>query len=478
MRKKSEQATKGPGRPRRAASKKPAETERRQAEEALQFMRISLDNATDTMACIGRDGRFVYVNNAFCRIVGYPREELLSMTVHDIDPDYQAEMWSGFWERLKQAGSLMFESCHRTKDGRVFPVEIIATFFEYNGREYHCSFARDITERKRAEAALRESEGKYRNLVETINDVIFAIDARGALTYVSPAVKKVLEYEPDELIGRSFMELVYEEDRPILANRFADLQREVIEYSEYRVIDKRGKIRWVRTLTNPIIEGERFVGARGTLIDISARKQAEEKLKETLEELRKAFGGIIEVLSAAVEKRDPYTAGHQRGVADLARAIAQEMGLDGKRVDGLRMAGSIHDLGKLSVPAEILSKPGRLTAMEFRMIQTHPQTGWDILNKIDFPWPIREMILQHHERMNGSGYPQGLKGEDIRLEARILAVADVMEAMASHRPYRPALGIDAALAEIENNKGVLYDLDVAAACLRLFREKDFSFKKT
>jgi HD-GYP domain-containing protein (c-di-GMP phosphodiesterase class II) len=212
------------------------------------------------------------------------------------------------------------------------------------------------------------------------------------------------------------------------------------------------------------------------LSDITERKKAEKKLGETLSGLRNALGGIIQVLSATIEKRDPYTAGHQRRVADLARAIGQEMGLPADRVEGLYMAGVIHDIGKVSIPAEILSKPTRLTEIEYNLIQSHSQVGHDILENVDFSWPLAEMVLQHHERMNGSGYPQGLKGENILLEARILAVSDVVEAMASHRPYRPALGIEAALEEIEKNKGVFYDPDVVSACLTLFREKGFKFK--
>jgi HD-GYP domain-containing protein (c-di-GMP phosphodiesterase class II) len=178
-------------------------------------------------------------------------------------------------------------------------------------------------------------------------------------------------------------------------------------------------------------------------------------------------------ITVTVETRDPYTAGHQRRVADLARAVATEMNLPLDIIEGLRMAASIHDLGKISVPAEILSKPTKLTDIEFMLIKTHSQSGYDILKDIDFPWPLAQIVYQHHERMDGSGYPRNLKGDEIIMEARIIAVADVMEAMASHRPYRPALGIDTALAEIEKNKGTFYDNAVADACLRLFREKGF-----
>lgn len=201
-----------------------------------------------------------------------------------------------------------------------------------------------------------------------------------------------------------------------------------------------------------------------------------ERLQDTLESLRKAMGGTIRVISSTVEIRDPYTAGHQQRVTTLACAIATEMGLPEDKIDGLQMGGIIHDLGKIAVPAEILSKPGRITEAEFSIIKSHPQVGNDILKDIEFPWPIAEMVYQHHERMDGSGYPQGLSGEDILLEARILCIADVVEAMASHRPYRPALGIDVALEEISKNKGVLYDPEVVDTCLKIFTEKDFMFE--
>ena len=203
------------------------------------------------------------------------------------------------------------------------------------------------------------------------------------------------------------------------------------------------------------------------------RNQAEQQLEQTLGDLRKTLGGIIQAVAMMVETRDPYTAGHQRRVADLARATATEMELSKEMIEGIRMAGVIHDLGKISVPAEILTKPTRLTEMEFNIIKTHPQVGYDVLKNIKFPWPIAEIVLQHHERMDGSGYPQGISGEEILLEARIMGVADVVEAMASHRPYRPALGIDKALEEISENKGVFYDPRAVEACLTLFTEKGF-----
>jgi HD-GYP domain-containing protein (c-di-GMP phosphodiesterase class II) len=208
------------------------------------------------------------------------------------------------------------------------------------------------------------------------------------------------------------------------------------------------------------------------------RKQAEDALKRSKERLRKALGMTVQAVAAVVETRDHYIAGHQRKVSDLARAIAQEMGLPYDQVNGLRMAAIIHDIGKISVPSEILSKPTKLTDIEFRLIKLHPQSGYDILKDVEFPWPIARMVLEHHERINGTGYPNALTGEKLLIESRILAVADVVEAMASNRPYRPAIGIDAAVDEIAKNRATLYDPQAVDACLRLFQEKGYKFRET
>jgi HD-GYP domain-containing protein (c-di-GMP phosphodiesterase class II) len=220
-------------------------------------------------------------------------------------------------------------------------------------------------------------------------------------------------------------------------------------------------------------ESGKIIGLIGLHTDITERKQAEEKLLQTLDRLRKAVGTTIQVLVSAVETRDPYTSGHQLRVADLAGAIAVEMKLTQEKIEGIRMAGAIHDIGKLSIPSEILTKPSKLTDLEFSLIKEHSRSGYNMLKDVESPWPLAQITYQHHERMDGSGYPRNLKGDEILIEARIMAVADVVEAMASHRPYRPSLGIDTALAEIEKNKGTHYDGAVADACLRLFREKRF-----
>jgi putative nucleotidyltransferase with HDIG domain len=213
-------------------------------------------------------------------------------------------------------------------------------------------------------------------------------------------------------------------------------------------------------------------------VDLTALNQVKKNLQKSIQNLKRILEGTVLALMSAVEMRDPYTAGHQNGVAKLACAIASELGLDENRIEGLRIGSLLHDIGKLNIPSEILTKPGGLSDIEYKLMQTHPQFGFEILRSINFPWPIAQMVLQHHEKIDGSGYPQGLMGEKITLEARIITVADVVEPMSSHRPYRPALGMDAALAEIKKGKGTCYDNQVVEACVKIIEEKGFQFRSS
>jgi HD-GYP domain-containing protein (c-di-GMP phosphodiesterase class II) len=208
-------------------------------------------------------------------------------------------------------------------------------------------------------------------------------------------------------------------------------------------------------------------------IEVDNRKRMQLELEDSFENLKKVMNSTVQAITMTVEKRDPYTSGHQQRVADLSRVIAQQIGLSENEIEGIYIAAAIHDIGKISLPAEILSKPVKLSDIEVSLIQAHCQTGYDILKGIEFPWPIAEIVLQHHERQDGSGYPRGLAGDDILLAARIIGVTDVVETMASHRPYRPSKGIDKALAEITQNRGILYDPLVVDACLTIFNNKDF-----
>ncbi len=257
----------------------------------------------------------------------------------------------------------------------------------------------------------------------------------------------------------------YEEGKP-LQDRWFQFVLDALRDDDIKTVETEIGDKVISLTFAPIVEKD-FVNVYG--LDITERKQAEEKLKETLD-------ATIETVSKIVEVKDPYTAGHQLRVSQLTTAIAKELNLSPDKIEGIRVASLIHDIGKISVPTEILSKSTTLSDIEFSLIKEHSRIGYNILKAIDFSYPVANIVLQHHEKINGSGYPGGLKGDEILLEAKIICVADVIEAMSSHRPYRPALGIDAALEEITQNRGTLYDLEVVDACLKLFKEKGFKFE--
>jgi len=338
--------------------------------------------------------------------------------------------------------------------------------------------------RKKLENALREKEERYRLIIENTADTIAVFDLNlNITTYISPVIRKLRGYTVQEAMTQTLNQMLTPDSFQRLSKLFAeqlalessgtaDPARTVLIELEENCKD--GSTIWVEVAASFLRDNNFKPNGILTLTrNITDRKQAEERLKETLDRLRKAFGTTIQVMVSAVEMRDPYTSGHQKKSADIARAIAMEMGLPQDKVDGIRMAGIIHDIGKLSIPTEILSKPTKLTEIEFSLIKEHARSGYEMLKDVESPWPLAEIVYQHHERMNGSGYPRNLKGDEIFMESRILAVADVVEAMASHRPYRPTLGIEAALEEIEKNRGILYDATVADACLKLFREKGY-----
>ncbi len=331
------------------------------------------------------------------------------------------------------------------------------------------------SERVRAEELVR----KLSRAVEQSPSTVAITDTNGNFEYVNPKFTQLTGYAPEEAIGKTPRILKSGKNPP---EEYRRLWHTITTGGEWRGElcnkKKNGELYWESASISPIRDSEGVIRCFVKVAeDITERKRMEGELDKTLKKLRRALRGTVHSLAAAVEMRDPYTSGHQRRVADLARAIATEMGLPGEQIDGIRMAGLIHDIGKIAIPAEILSKPGRLSDVEFSVIKTHPQVGYDILKEVEFPWPVAQVVLQHQERMNGSGYPSGISGDEILLEARILAVADVVEAMLSHRPYHPALGLDKALGEISGNRGVLYDADVVDACIRLFTEKGFEFKK-
>jgi PAS domain S-box-containing protein len=331
------------------------------------------------------------------------------------------------------------------------------------------SFVRE-ERRNRAESALVENEAKYRGLVEQHITGIYFIQ-NGAFVYANPRFAEIFGYEQREIIGMKVSELVAEPYRELVLENIRKRLVSEIASIEYEFTGQRKDGTFVEIGvhgTAGVYNGKPAI--IGVLQDISAKKRAEEEIQRYVKQLKTAFMSTVEVATIMSEMRDPYTAGHERRVAEIAVAIGAELGFDARRLEGLRVAGHLHDIGKVTIPSEILAKPGKLSSLEFQLIRAHAQAGYDVLKNVEFPWPVAQVALQHHERIDGSGYPLGLKGEAILLESRIMAVADVVEAMSSHRPYRAGLGIEKALAEIERGRGTAYDADAADACLRLFRE--------
>ncbi len=326
----------------------------------------------------------------------------------------------------------------------------------------------DLTEQKQVETAARESEERFRALFDRSLECMYLYDFKGRFLDANQAVLDLLGYDRDDLPRMNMADIL----APDQISKALQQQKEIMklgfqkEITEFTVRRKDGSFVEFETKASLVHVDGKPDAILGIARDITERKELVDRLRRTVEATAKAMATVVET-------RDPFTAGHQRRVADLAQAIAREMGLSQKRIAGLRTAAALHDLGKISVPAEILSKPTRLSAMEFSLVKLHSQSGYDILKNIDFPWPVARMVLEHHERIDGSGYPSGLRGENVLLESRILAVADVVEAMGSYRAYRPFLGIDAALEEITTNRGVTFDPQAVDACVGLFREKAY-----
>ena len=315
--------------------------------------------------------------------------------------------------------------------------------------------------------------------LESTADGIIVVDLKGRVLIFNRRFQEICDVSDelmksmdDNQILAHFMELVEGPDSFIekVQKIYDSPDEEVNDYVEF----KDGRV--FERVSLPHRLGGKSVGRVWNFRDITDFKRSENELQETLKTLRRALGGTIQAIALTVEKKDPYTAGHQQRVSDLARAIATEMRLPKQTIDGIRLAGSIHDIGKNCVPADILSKPGKLTDHEFGIIKTHPEVGFEILRGIRFPWPIAKAILQHHERLNGTGYPSGLKESDIIIEAKIIAVADVVEAISSHRPYRPALGINVAIHEITKGRGTIYDSEAVDICVKLLTEKKYQFR--
>jgi len=475
-----------------------------------------------------RDYRFLEVNPAFEQITGLKREQVIGKTVLEVLPETERHWIETFGQVAHTGKPARFENYARDLDKHF---DVLASSPRQG--QFAVIFT-DITAQKNAQESLRISNRALRTL-STINQTM--IQAVGEWELLSAACQIIVstggyrfawigyaEHDEEKTI-RPVAQAGYEGGYfQTLSLTWADEERgrgpagNAIRTGKSCIIrnihddpafapwrEEAARQGYASCISLPLSNNEGLLGALSIYSEepdafdadevkllteltdnlsygiISLRMRAERdriayEHEHHLETLKKSLVDSIQAIAATLEMRDPYTAGHEKRVAQLAVAIAREMGLPEKQIEGIHFGGLIHDIGKIQVPAEILSYPGKLGKIQFDLIKTHPQAGYDILKGINFPWPVAEMVRQHHERPDGSGYPQGLKNGAIILEARIMAVADTVEAMASHRPYRPGLGIDKALDEIIRNRGTHYDPPAVDACVRLFREKGFTFE--
>jgi PAS domain S-box-containing protein/putative nucleotidyltransferase with HDIG domain len=326
--------------------------------------------------------------------------------------------------------------------------------------------------------SLQESEERFRNLIETTSDWIWEMDPDGRYTYSSPKVKDMLGYQPEEILTKSLKDIAVPHQAEEITVAYEQLLQAKKPFvgMENTCLGKNGQVVVLENNAVPIFNEEgNLLGYRGIARDITDRKIYTETLKKNRDDLHASLEETVKSLASTAEKRDPYTAGHQQRVDRLACAIAKELGLSDKQIEGLHFAALLHDIGKITVPSEYLAKPTKLSVEEMIIIRCHPLVGFEILKNIHFPWPVAEIVYQHHEHLDGSGYPQSLTDNDILLEAKILTVADVVEAMSSHRPYRPSMGITTALDEIRAGRGSRYHAPSVDACLRLILDKKIEF---
>ena len=444
--------------------------------ESEDRFRTIFEKAPMGIAIVAPDGRWLMVNDMFCNIVGYPHDDLINRPFSEITSEGDVESDLDALRRLA-AGEISTYSSqkrYRRKDGTLVWVNRTGTMVRTTdgSPRYVVAIIEDITDRIRTEKALRDSEAAFKDAQKMAGignwswSPVTGERSWSEETYRIYGVDPSLPPPPVPDFGQYFTPESWER----MYGCIQTCQQDGKPYSlDVEIIRPGGTHRWATAHGRPLLDANgKVIGLQGTIQDITERRAAGEQLRATLE-------GVIASLATTLEQRDVSTAGHQRRAAQLAVAIGRELGLDEDRVEGLRIAGVIFDIGKMSVPADILSRPRAFSKVEMELVKSHAQAGYDIVKGIAFPWPVGMAIRQHHERMDGSGYPLGLKGNDIILEARILAVADVVEAMTAHRPYRPAFSLDATLKEIETHAGTKYDPDVVAACLKLFRDKGFAF---
>lgn len=506
-------------------------TERKHAEEALKNealrRRMLMQASLDGIAIHNEQHQVVEANARFAEMLGYTPEEMLALHTWDFEATMtEAEIRNYFADFSK--ASAIIETRHRRKDGTVFDVEVSIGGTMVGGEPMLFTVSRDITERKqhevamqRANRALRTISAGNQTLIHADEEIKLLQDMCDVAVQVGGYRKAWIGYARNDASKR--IEQMAQSGSEsgvakLTSPSWGATRHDACPAGDAIILGKTQIVQdilgnsggglwhenamqygYASCIALPLMDGERAFGVmvifddEANVFDEDETRLLEEMSgdlafgiltlrikvahREHAQRLQKSMLQTVEAIASIVELRDPYTSGHQMRVAELARGIARQMALSEEDQQAIHLAGVVHDLGKISVPAEILSKPGRLNDVEFSMIKMHPQAGYEILKGIDFSWPIAQIVLQHHERMDGSGYPQGLKGNEILLGARILSVADVVEAMSSHRPYRPGLGDDAALEEIIRGRGTHFDAQVVDACVAMFNEHGYVLPK-
>jgi PAS domain S-box-containing protein len=440
--------------------------------------RLIAENALDVVVRTNAAGMIEWISPSVFTLAGWTPAELIGnpmLTV--IHPDDQAQ-----FSRPELAGSqglaaTRLEMRLRTSQGQYRWVSLFRRpLLDALGRVTGLVAGwRDVQAEVEARQALLASELSYRMLAENAQDGILILElASGRITAANPYICALLGFAKEELLDKQLWEIGAFADKQLAINAYAELQEKgYIRYEDLPLITKAGVVKEVEFVSNVYRVGDGEV-IQCNIRDISDRKAAEKKAAQYQQDTLRSLEEIVASLVMLNERRDPYTAGHEARVADLSFAIGREMGLSDHELQGLRISGMVHDIGKFTIPTEILTKPTQLSAEEMALMRTHVRAGHEVLQSIHFPWPVAETVLHHHERLDGSGYPQQLVGNQISLLGRILAVADTVESMATNRPYRFAKGLEAALAVLAEGKATLYDPAVVEACLRLFREGRYS----
>jgi PAS domain S-box-containing protein len=425
----------------------------------------------DAVLGLNHKGTIIFWNKGAEQIFGYPTEEILGQPVTKLIPEKHRERPAQELRAFLSgnrggAGIIEFEALR--KDGSKFPIELSLSIEQQNNKFVGLAIGRDVTEREQMEQALMESAERYCNLFVNSLEAVFSADIEDNILVGNKALEKLCDYCLEELTEMKPIKTLPPESEEYISKQVERILSadEPISSVVHEIFRKNGKWILIEQYLNFVKKKGTVAGLRESYRDIAERNKTAEQLKSSLINLAK-------IVSRVIESCDPYTAGHQQRVAELARLVGENMGLDEDMVERLYFNGLLHDIGKISIPTNILTKPGELAEEEWALIRAHTKQGYNILKDANLPWPVAEVALQHHERLDGSGYPNGIAGDKISLEVSILSVCDVVEAMSSHRPYRPARTKADILEELKDGKGTKYNISVVDVMLPMIESGEF-----